>query len=258
MSKEARSGPRIRDVYREMLMTFRSRPGLLLAAAFAVFIPLGLLDALDSALESVDTDEIGDVGTAAIAGEVVLHSVIVLLGDVFFAGVVATAVTELHGEEHRPLRRLARSLPWGRLIAIDILFALLIAVGFLLLIVPALVFATWFALAAPAAKLEGRSVRDSFRRSRALVQGRFWIVFWTVIPLTIVGYALATIGETAGYGLLGETFIGDWVGAVVGDVIVSGPYALAVVVLFFELRDSRPAEVEGQSRSERSRSASFS
>jgi len=244
VTEDRRARIRIRDVYREMLATLRLHPGLLFAAALAVFVPLGLLDAVDEVLASLDPDELDDLATSALVAEIVLHNAIALVGDVFFAGVVAAVVSEEHGAVHRSLRRLARSLPWRRLIAIDLLFTLSISIGLLLLVVPGVVLATWFALAAPAAKLEDRRVIDSFRRSRALVRGRFWMVFWAVIPLTIAGYALAIGAAAGGYWALGENFVGDWVGAVIGDVVISGPYALAVVVLFYALRDRRPAPAE--------------
>ena len=69
---------------------------------------------------------------------------------------------------------------------IDLLWVALIIFGFLALLVPGFVFLAWFALVAPACEIEDRGIRDSFRRSRELVRGHFWIVL-----LLVVGSLLA-------------------------------------------------------------------
>ena len=81
-------------VYREIAATCRGLWPLLLATALIVFVPLGLLDALDERVGSADVDEL-TVG--AILGLFVLalaHTASALLGEVFYSGVVAAAVAE--------------------------------------------------------------------------------------------------------------------------------------------------------------------
>ena len=79
------------------------------------------------------------------------------LGEVFFAGVVMSAVSEsMEGHERPPLGKLVRALPYGGLIVVDLLFSLGLAFGLVLLIVPGLVFFARYVMAAPAAGARAR------------------------------------------------------------------------------------------------------
>lgn len=223
-------------VAREIGRIYRTRFGILIAASVVIFIPLGLLDAIDDSFEDLDLDSIDDLELFALIGLTLFHVITAMLGDVFYAGIVAGAVMfEREGHAH-PLRELVRTLPYGRLIAIDVLLAVVVALGALLLIVPGVVFLTWFALATPAAKIEGRRVIDSFRRSRELVRVDFWRVLVIVIPVVIVSEVIAGAIESGALAEIGDTFAGDWIGSTASSVLTAPFFALAVVVLFYDLR----------------------
>jgi hypothetical protein len=232
-----------------MLATYRGQAVPLVVVAVVVFVPLGLLDALDDTLESADLEDLGELAALGVAAATLLHQTTALLGEVFFAGVVAVIVSEARGDRHRSIGELIRSIRYGRLIAIDLLFAAVVSIGFVLLVVPGILLATWLALAPAAAELEHRGVLDSFRRSRALVHGRFWTVFWVLIPVSVAGDALSTAAQSGSLSALGKTFVGDWVGSVLAGLLVSPLYAVAVVVLFYELRDRKRRAGEGHGAS---------
>lgn len=231
---------RSRDVYRAIGGAYASRAGLLLIAALLVFVPVDLLEALERSVEDLDPDELGDLEALALVGGVLLHALGALAGEVFFTGLVAALVAELRGSGRHPFLHVLRRLPYGRLIAIDLVFSLVVAIGIVALIVPGLVLSTWYALAPVVAKLEDRGVRASFRRSRELVRGRFWTALWVVVPVSVAGDALATAAQDAGASTVGGRFAGDWLGAVLGDLVFSPLYALAIVLLTYELRDREP------------------
>jgi hypothetical protein len=155
---------------------------------------------------------------------------------VLYAGVVAAIVSAERDGSYVPLRQRLAGLPVARLIAADLLLALVVVVGLLLLIVPGFVFLTWFALVAPVVKVEHLPLRAAFRRSRELVRTRFWLVFWLVIPITLLSEPLSELGQLGAEEALGEGFLADWVGGVLAELVTAPPYALAVVVLYFQLR----------------------
>ena len=68
------------------------------------------------------------------------------------------------------------------------------------------------------------------------MRGHFWLVFVFVVPIVIAAEALSGARASAALELLGETFVGDWVGATIADLLTAPLYALGVVVLYFELR----------------------
>jgi hypothetical protein len=139
-------------------------------------------------------------------------------------------------------------LPFRRLLAVDLLAALIIAAGFVALVVPGFVFIAWFALVAPAVEVEKLGVRAAFRRSRELVRGHVRFVLVLLIPILIAEEALSSAAQSASWWGLGEGFAGDWAGSVLANLLTSPFYAVAVTVLFFELRD-RGNRANGDRRS---------
>jgi hypothetical protein len=126
---------------------------------------------------------------------------------------VAAAVSESRRRERRhSLLEIARTVPYARLIAVDVLVALGTAVGVILLVLPGIVFYTWFALAAPVVKIERLGVRAALRRSRELVRGNFWQVPILLGLSEVVSSALTSLGQGGSTWLLGKSFLGDWVG----------------------------------------------
>jgi hypothetical protein len=205
-------------------------------AGLIVFVPLGLLEAIDDRIHQVELDEVDDLTALAIVAVTFVHAGTSLIGEIFYSGVVAAGVSETRGAERHTLRVIARRVPYGRLVVVDFLYALIVIVGVLLAVIPALVFFTWFALAGPVVKLERRRPLDAMRRSRALVRGSFWRVFAFVIPATLVTNALVNFAGELGGVVLGESLLAEWAGAFLGGLLATPPYAVALVVLTYELQ----------------------
>jgi hypothetical protein len=211
-------------------------------AAAVIFIPVGLLEAIDESLQDpfAEADEISALEVTEIFGAAVAIAVTALLGDVLYAGVVAAALTAERDGRDLSLRERLATLPVGRLVAADLLLGVVIVAGLVLLVVPGFVFLTWFALVAPIVKVERPPLVAAFRRSRELVRGWFWLVFWLVVPITVGSEVLSQLAQSGAVDLLGEGFTANWLGAVVTELVTAPPYALAVVVLYFELRPLGP------------------
>lgn len=214
---------------------------MLLLAAAVIFVPVGLLEALDHELEEPlsDPESLGLAELIEIVAAAFVFGAGSLLGDVLYAGIVAAAVIAERTKHEGSLRELLEDLPVLRLIAVDLLLGLVVVIGFLLLIVPGLILLTWFALVAPVVKVEHSRIGGAFRRSRELVRGHFWLVFAFVIPIVIVAEVVTGLAQSGAVELLGESFVGDWAGAALADLVTAPLYALAVVVLYFELRGDR-------------------
>jgi hypothetical protein len=224
-----------RGIYGRTLRTYARRAGYLLVLGAAVFVPLGLIDALANEVGEIDLDQVSDLGAIALAGGLAAQAITSLLGEVFYAGAVALALAGGEGTKPPPLRTVARRLAYWRLIAVDILFVAGTAIGLLLLIVPGLIFFTWFALTGPVVELEGARVGAAFSRSRRLVRGRFWTVFIVVVPITLASEALSTATVDGLHELIHIPLVSDWIGEAIANIALSPFYAVAAVLMTLEL-----------------------
>jgi hypothetical protein len=125
----------------------------------------------------------------------------------------------------------------GTLIIAGILAGLGIAIGFVLLIVPGCILLTWWSLIVPVIVLEGKSVGESFSRSRELVRGHGWTVFGALIVAVILTAIASGILQGI-FSFLGS-FLRAWIGGTIASA-VTGPFlAVTLTLAYFKLRDLR-------------------
>ncbi len=229
------SGPSIRGVWARAKRTFARHWRALLVFSLAIFIPLGLIETIDHELAEVELERLSETAAWAVAGVSFLVVMTALLGEIFFSGITAAAVSETHGGSVPTLRELARSIPYVTLIVIDILFAVGLAFAFVLLLVPAFFFLGYFGLAAPLAKIEHLGVRAAFRRSFRLARGHLGLVVLVLGPVAIAGQFLSSGVAQGAEEVLGESFVAEWLGASLGELVSTPAWALAAVALTYEL-----------------------
>jgi hypothetical protein len=230
---------RLVSLYAQIWRTYRSwAPGLLLLGLI-VFVPLGLLDAAAAEVDLDSLDLTGGIKIAALIAAVGALTTTSLLGEVFFSGAVAVALTHPEGERIPRLREIARRLRYGRLIAIDIIYVLIVVIGLLFFFVPGVLAFVFFGLSGPVVEIEDRTVRGALARSWQLVRGNFWITFGVLVPIEIVG---DTIGEGIDeliHGALGESFLSSWLAESLSNLAFSPIFAVAAVLLTLELISER-------------------
>jgi hypothetical protein len=226
-------------LYRRILATLRAEALPLLTVAAIVFVPLSLLEAVAGQTTEIDLDDVTvlEAGGLAIAALVQIGTS--LVGEVFYAGVVAALIVEKRTGIRRRLGDVARELPYLRLLAVDLFYSLGVAVLLLLLIVPGVLFFTYFALTAPIVEIEDRGIRAAFRRSRKLVRGHFWTVLAILLPVSAVIELLTEADQAAVNALLGESLVSDWLGTSIVNVALTPIYAVAAVVLTIELIEAK-------------------
>ncbi|HET7015618.1 MAG TPA: hypothetical protein VFI65_16995 [Streptosporangiaceae bacterium] len=128
-----------------------------------------------------------------------------LLGAVFMSGFLTKLVAHSEEVDRREgnrsgdkdhgisIKRVLRTLPWGRLIGADVLITLIVVIGLILLIIPGLIAFNLLALAGPVIEVENRKIAAALRRSMRLVRGHFW----TVALLATLPIAVASEIEVA-------------------------------------------------------------
>jgi hypothetical protein len=183
----------LRSVLAEMWSVYRHHWRFLVPAAVIILLPQSVADGV---LEGFHVEHIRNLVDVATIGVALLTAAVNLMGQAIYAGLTAAAVVDWRaGQPLPPTRTLVRSMPIGRLIVLDLVVTLGAAVGFVLLVLPGLIFLTYVAASAPVLKLEHRGVWDSIRRSVSLVRGRapkvFLIVGGTIVFTELAVQAIA-------------------------------------------------------------------
>lgn len=223
------------SVYARIGRTYLSWSPTLIALAVLVFLPLGLLDAIHTTadFDRVDVDTV--LALAALLGLIGAVTATSLLGEVFYSGAVAISLVRTPPGREPTLREIAGRISYGRLIAVDLIYVFLVVLGLFLFVVPGVLAFVMLGLAGPVIEIEERGVRAALRRSFELVRGHFWLVFWVLAPIEILGDAA---GEWIGHlvhGLLGDGFLGAWLGESAASVVLSPLFAVAAVLLTVDL-----------------------
>jgi hypothetical protein len=226
---------RVATVFREIGRVYRHWGGAIVLLAVVVFVPLGLIDAAFAQIDTNAIDFSDGIKVAAVLATTGAVTTTGLLGEVFFAGAIAVSLTHPEHDKPPPLRHIAGHLKYGRLIAIDVLYVLLVAVGLVLLVVPGVVAFTLFCLAGPAVELEERSVRGALARSFRLVRRDFWLVFWVMVPVEVAGDVVGEALEHFLHHALGEGFFTAWLAESASNMVLSPLFAVAAVLLAVRL-----------------------
>lgn len=242
MRKTARE---VWSLYGRTWATYFAWARTLLPLAVIVFIPIGLIHAIPVHAQVDQLDLEGGLQVFGLALAVVLLSAGGLLGEVFYAGTVAIALTHPHDGKPPTLREIAAQISYGRLIAIDLIYVVASAAGLALLVVPGVLIYIYLGLAAPVAEIEGRTIKAAFKRSLELVRGHFWMVFFVLVPLELAGDAITNAALALSHGAIGDTILDEWFTDAVTNIIFTPFYAVAAVLLTLKLIGDLDGEEPG-------------
>jgi len=121
---------------------------------------------------------------------------------------------------------------FGSVFWISLLVGLVVAVGFLLLFIPGLIFLTMLAVAIPALIVEDRRGTAAMGRSWNLVKGHFWHVLGTIAVAFIITIVVGAI-----IGLFGDSnWFLQWIFGSIAQIITAPFTALVSVLLYVDLR----------------------
>ena len=198
----------VRGTFREAVHTYREHFGRVVGTAILVLLPVEVLKGFLRALEQ---SGYGKVAAAAIAigGLTLLETIVTTLTAAFYAGFMDRTVHALRrGEQPASIPRIARELPYWRMIGVAIVAALMVLVGTIFFIVPGLILFTLTAIAGPVVVIEDRGVFSAIKRSMTLTRHRFWRMTIVVsIPIIVEGAVLDWAARVAGHGIMAEILI---------------------------------------------------
>lgn len=217
----------VRQIIHDVGGSYRHRFGRVVIAAALVF---GATAVVGAAVEDLlnKSQENFIVYVFALAGTTMSQ-----VGVTFYAGLLDKVVGEYElGEDPEPVMQVLRHLPYGSLIAADILITVLTAIGMVLLVLPGIIVFTLFAVTGPVVNIEHRGAISAMKRSAQLVRGHFWLVFFLVsLPLAVEHHVIHLSHDLVFGQSLVEVFIvqgitGMIIGSFVGLVEVNVAYAL--------------------------------
>jgi hypothetical protein len=223
------------SLYARIGRTYVAWAGALLPLAIFVFVPLGLIHAIPVHVEATTLNISSGAEIAGAMLALMLLATTGLLGEIFYTGAVAIALTHPHGEEPPSLREIARTVNYGRLVAVDLIFGVLVAVGTVAFVVPGILAFVYLGLAAPVVEIEHRSVRGALARSVRLVRGHFWLVLAILFPIEIASDAVTSLATGLAHDLLGDSLFAEWLTDTASNVVLTPFYAVAAVLLTIEL-----------------------
>ena len=126
------------------------------------------------------------------------------------------------------------ALPFVLPVAVaSILFAIAVAIGLVLIVVPGLIVLTFWCLIVPCIVIGGAGIFQSFGQSYRTVRGYAWNVFGTLVLVFLIYLALGIV-----VGLILAvlpTFLRNFVSTVVVGTLVAPFLALVVTLIYYRL-----------------------
>jgi len=225
------------SLYRRIWRTYFAWARVLIPLAFFVFVPLGLVHAIPVHVEATELTLSSGFQIAAVLLAALLLVGAGLLGEIFYTGAVAIALTHPLGEDGSPptLLGVAKMVRYRTLIAVDLVFGVLVAVGFIAFVIPGLLAFVYLGLAAPVAEIEHHGWRSAFARSYRLVRGHFWLVLAVLVPIEIASDAITGVATGVAHTLLGDSLIAAWLTDTASNIVLTPFYAVAAVLLTLDL-----------------------
>ena len=126
------------------------------------------------------------------------------------------------------------------LLFINILVILIIFGGFILLIIPAIIFGIWFCLANFVFVAEGHNGLNALLRSKEYVSGRWWSVFWRMLAIGSIGILIYLL--EIGVGFIPSKLFIDIASIIFGIVnfLFYILFTIYIFSLYNTLKETRP------------------
>jgi hypothetical protein len=223
------------DSLNEVFALYQQNFGVLIPAAFWLFLPVSILT--------------GIVGNKEV-GLLALTAVLTFAVAMLYQGMVVGLVRDVQAESGKStvgelLGSVGPVLP--TLLVTAVIYGIGVGVGFILFVVPGCILLTIWAVIAPVIVIERAGVSAAFTRSQKLVRNFGWPVFGTVIAATLLA-AIATLILTG----IAEAIAGGPILRIVFGTLATTLTApiggLVAAVLYYRLlaiKGDEPAAAEG-------------
>lgn len=188
---------------------------------------------------------IGDVArSAALSPVALLFSIISAILALIASGAYAPVVKEALSGQSLTIGEALRQAGgrfWS-LLGAAIVIVLLVVIGSIALVVPGIIFATWYAYTAPAIMLENKGALDGMSASRAFGRDKkmstflvFLVFLVAYIVIAIIGAVLSIGGGGRVIGTLLEIPLEAWTSVILAYIYIAhGPMATQATAATWE------------------------
>ena len=125
----------------------------------------------------------------------------------------------------------------GSVILVSVLVGLAVVGGFILLIIPGIIFLVLFSVSIPVLIVENRRGREAMSRSWNLAKGHFWHAFGVIIVAGLITGAISGIIGAIG----GSEWVIRWIFSAIAQILTAPFTALVSVLLYLDLRSRSEA-----------------
>ena len=229
---------------------YKNNAANLLLIVAVVVVPLSFLSALSShfigAPKTHTVEIFGKPATVAYSRSLLATVVALIIAAAI--GVIISAILQaaiLRGAAEATIGDpvdVEASYRWGfkrfaSVFLVAILVGITVAIGFLLLVIPGIIFLVFFSVSVPALVVENRRGTEAMRRSWGLVSGHFWHALVVILVAAIITGIVAGIIGSIG----GSNWVLRWIFGAIGQIITAPFTALVSVLLYLDLRARKEA-----------------
>jgi hypothetical protein len=213
-----------------------------------VVVPLSFISALLAHLVGAQKTHtvMGHPGTivysrsfaAAVTAAIIAAAIGVIISAILQAAILRGATQATIGDP----ADVQASYRWGfrrfgSVLLVAFLVGITVAVGFILLVIPGIIFLVFFSVSVPALVVENRRGTKAMGRSWNLVSGHFWHALGVILVAAIITAIVAGIIGSIG----GSNWFLRWIFGAIGQIITSPFAALVSVLLYLDLRARKEA-----------------
>jgi len=186
-----------KNIISKTVELYRQNYQLFLPYLFLLFLPTGIMvivgEFFGFMLQGPATPNFSMLGIIYLL-VLIIGSLATLWISLAFVRVIANRYENKTAQTKKIELQNVANLFWPALL-ISILTSLIIIGGFILLIVPGVIFAIWYAFSFYAVVLDQHKVMDALKTSKNLVQGRWWAVWWRLFAPTLVFVILLFLAQ---------------------------------------------------------------
>ena len=234
------------DILSAAFNIYKANASQLILVVAVVVIPLSLIAALFSGVvfapERIRVTDAGGVVVLDYAGRslgialllgAIGALIAVLISAILQAAILRAATQATIGDPVDVEASYRYGLKrFGSVILVSLLVGLIVAVGFLLLVVPGIIFLVFLSLSIPVLIVEGRRGTEAMGRSWNLVKGHFWHALGVIVVVAlIVGIISGIIG-----GIGGNNWAVRWIFTAIAQILTVPFASLVSVLLYLDLR----------------------
>jgi hypothetical protein len=237
---------RLGEILSAAFNIYKANASQLILIVAVVVVPLSLISAVFSGVvfapDKVRVTNTGGqvvfdytgrgLGVALLAGAIGAL-IAVLISAVLQAAILRAAAQATIGDpvDVEASYRYGLKRLWS-VILVSILVGLVVAIGFILLVIPGIIFLVFLSVSIPVLIVEGRRGTDAMGRSWNLVKGNFWHAFGViVVAALIVGIISGIIGAIGG-----NNWAVRWIFTAIAQILTVPFASLVSVLLYLDLR----------------------